>query len=55
MNDALATKSKHAPRRKGAVGQLFVLELSGGRIHSMSTDGSDSSVIVTDCHLPDGI
>jgi len=55
MNDALATESKRAPRRKGAVGRLFVLELSGGRIHSMSTDGSDRSVIVSDCHLPDGI
>ena len=55
MNDALATKSKRVPGRKGAVGRLFVLELSGGRIHSMSTDGSDRSVIVSDCHLPDGI
>ena len=26
-----------------------------GRIHSMSPDGSDRKVIVTDCHLPDGI
>jgi hypothetical protein len=55
MNDALATKSKRTPSRKGAIGRLFVLELSGGRIHSMSADGSDRSVIVTDCHLPDGI
>ena len=55
MNDALATKSKLAPRRKGAVGRLFVLELSGGRIHSMGPDGSDRSVIVSDCQLPDGI
>ena len=55
MNDAFTTKSHRAPGRKGAVGRLFVLELSGGRIHSMSTDGSDRSVIVADCHLPDGI
>jgi sugar lactone lactonase YvrE len=55
MNDALATKSKPAPRRKGAVGRLFVIELSGGRIHSMSTDGSDRTVLVSDCRLPDGI
>ena len=41
--------------RKEAVGRLFVLELSGGRIHSMSPDGSDRKVIVADCHLPDGI
>src|SRR5437764_12660744 len=57
MTDALTTnsKSKPTPGRKAAVGRLFVLELSGGRIHSMSPDGSDRKVIVTDCHLPDGI
>jgi hypothetical protein len=55
MSDALATKSKRAPNRKGGVGRLFVLELSGGRIHSMSPDGSDRSVIVANCRLPDGI
>src|SRR5580692_7050003 len=38
-----------------AVGRLFVLELSGDRIHSMNLDGSDRKTIVTDCHLPDGI
>ena len=57
MTDALTTNSKSRPRpgRKAAVGRLFVLELSGDRIHSMSPDGSDRKVIVTDCHLPDGI
>src|SRR6478752_3401566 len=40
---------------KATVGRLFVLELSGDRIHSMNPDGSDRKVIVTDCHLPDGI
>jgi DNA-binding beta-propeller fold protein YncE len=57
MTDALTTNSKSKPRsdRKGAIGRLFVLELSGGGIHSMSPDGSDRKVIVTDCHLPDGI
>jgi len=55
MNDALATKSKSAPRRKGAVGRLFVIELSGGGIHSMRPDGSDRKVLVSDCRLPDGI
>src|SRR3989442_11782969 len=57
MTDAMTTnsKSRTRPGRKAAVGRLFVLELSGGRIHSMSPDGSDRKVIVTDCHLPDGI
>src|SRR5258708_4511079 len=53
MPDSFATEP--APVRNGAVGRLFVLELSGDRIHSMSADGSDRKVIVTGCHLPDGI
>jgi DNA-binding beta-propeller fold protein YncE len=36
-------------------GRLFLLELSGGRIHAMNPDGSDRRIIVTDCRLPDGI
>src|SRR5580765_7457183 len=36
-------------------GRLFVLDLSGGRVLSMNTDGSDKRVIATDCRLPDGI
>jgi DNA-binding beta-propeller fold protein YncE len=34
---------------------LFLLELSGDRIHSMNPDGSDRKTIVKNCHLPDGI
>jgi hypothetical protein len=55
MNDAFLTKSEPISGSTGAIGRLFVLELSGNRIHSMSPDGSDRKVIVTDCHLPDGI
>jgi hypothetical protein len=57
MTDALTTnsRSRPTPDRKAAVGRLFVLELSGDRIHSMSPDGSDRKVIVTNCRLPDGI
>src|SRR6267154_6686486 len=40
---------------KAVVGRLFVLDLSGGRILSMSPDGSDRDVIVTGCRHPDGI
>jgi hypothetical protein len=49
-----ATKSKSS---SGATrsGQLFVLELSGDRIHSMNPDGSDRKTIVTDGRFPDGI
>jgi sugar lactone lactonase YvrE len=53
MNEALAMNS--TPIRNGRVARLFVLELSGDRIHTMNPDGSDQKVIVADCHLPDGI
>jgi hypothetical protein len=42
-------------RRSATVERLFVLEASGGRIHSMNPDGSGQKVIVDGCHLPDGI
>jgi len=54
MSEALTANSTASADRKG-VGQLYLLELSGGRIHSMRPDGSDRKVIVTDCSLPDGI
>jgi hypothetical protein len=47
--------SQRAQSGKSAVGRLFLLELSGDRIHSMNPDGSDRKTIVTGCHLPDGI
>jgi hypothetical protein len=49
---AARTKASSGATRSG---RLFVLELSGDRIHSMNVDGSDRKTIVTDCHLPDGI
>jgi sugar lactone lactonase YvrE len=55
MTEAAATRSKPIPSRKDPVGRLFLLELSGGRIHSMNPDGSDRKVLVTDCQMPDGI
>jgi hypothetical protein len=47
-----ATRTKAAETRAG---RLFLLELSGNRIHSMNPDGFDRKTIVTNCHLPDGI
>src|SRR5882757_6799690 len=55
MTDTLATNSKAKSSRKVPAGRLFVLELSQGRIQSMKPDGSDRKVLVTECHLPDGI
>jgi len=54
MTTLEATKSKNS---SGATrfGRLFVLELSGDRIHSMNPDGSDRKTIVTNCRYPDGI
>ena len=49
-----ATKSKNSSGVTRS-GRLFVLELSGDRIHSMNPDGSNRETIVTDYHLPDGI
>jgi hypothetical protein len=58
MSDSAAMNSKSkskSGRKKGAAGRLFVLDVSANRIQSMNPDGSDRKVIVTDCHLPDGI
>jgi hypothetical protein len=55
MTELQATKSERASGGKAAVGRLFVLELSGGRIHMMNTDGSDRKTIVSDCRNCDGI
>jgi len=55
MTGDLATKSTLKSELKGTLGRLFVLDLSGGRIHSMNPDGSDRKLLVTDCRLPDGI
>jgi hypothetical protein len=55
MTEAFSANGKTGSSRKSAVARLFVLELSGGRIHSMSPEGGDRKVIVTDCRHPDGI
>ena len=49
-----ATRTK-APSATTRCGRLFLLELSGDRIHSMNPDGTNRVTIVTGCHLPDGI
>ena len=55
MTESQATKSERASGGIAAVGRLFVLELSGGRIHTMNTDGSHRKTIVSDCRNCDGI
>ena len=51
----LQTTITKAPSATARRGRLFVLELSGDRIHSMNPDGTNRVTIVTGCHLPDGI
>jgi DNA-binding beta-propeller fold protein YncE len=51
----LQVVSSKPVNRKAAAGRLFVLELSGNRIHVMNPDGSDRKTIVSDCRLCDGI
>lgn len=55
MTEVRAASSESAAGSKSKCGRLFLLELSGGRIHSMNPDGSNRKVIVTDCQMPDGI
>jgi DNA-binding beta-propeller fold protein YncE len=51
----LQTSGNNVSQGESRSGRLFVLELSGGKIHSMNPDGSDRKTIVTDCRMPDGI
>ena len=44
----------HKPDPRTA-SRLFVLDLSGGRVLSMKTDGSDKKVIADGCRMPDGV
>jgi hypothetical protein len=55
MTDAVVPQARPESSRSAALGRLFVLEVSGGRIHSVNPDGSDHKVIVTGCEMPDGI
>ena len=55
MTRSQTLSSPRAAGGRGTGGRLFVLDLSGDRIFSANPDGSDKRVLVTDCHLPDGI
>ncbi len=49
------SESAPASGERAASGRLFVLELSGNRVFSVNSDGSDRKVIVHECRMPDGI
>lgn len=55
MTETQTLKSSRAAGNKTTVGRLILLDLSGGRVLSVNTDGSDKKVILTDCHMPDGV
>src|SRR5881275_1490700 len=55
INETQSAPRPRTSRGKDTVGRLFFLEASGGRVHSVNTDGSDRKVIVTGCRVPDGI
>jgi hypothetical protein len=46
------TKASSGAARSG---RLFLLDLSGGRVLSMDPNGSNRSIIATDCPHPDGV
>jgi len=55
MTGPQASTSSRASGGKAAVGRLFLLDLSGGRVLSLNPDGSDRKIIVTECRNPDGV
>src|SRR5260370_39350333 len=56
MTEVVMSKTTHVTSGgKASVGRLFVLDVSDGRILSLSPDGTDRKVIVTGCRHPDGI
>jgi hypothetical protein len=55
MTGLQTSKSASATAGTTAVGRLFVLDLSGGRILTVNSNGTDRKIIVTDCLHPDGI
>jgi hypothetical protein len=55
MTEPRVSRSTGASGVKAAVGRLFFLEASGGRVISVNPDGSDRKAIVTGCRIPDGV
>jgi hypothetical protein len=55
MTETESSKTRRASSGKAMVGRLFVLDLSGGHVLSVNPDGTDRTVIVTECRHPDGV
>src|SRR5436309_15425052 len=54
MSATETLKTANTTSGKAATGQLFYLEASGGRIHSVNADGWDRKVIVSGARVADG-
>ncbi len=55
MTTSHVAQTQSASRRTTAVGRLYLLDLSGGRVLSLNADGSDKTVLATNCNWPDGV
>src|ERR1700744_516599 len=55
MAKLTSSKTRSAPKGTAALDRLYLLEVSGGRVLSLNPDGSDKTIIATDCRIPDGV
>lgn len=55
MTESQGAKPRGAPMETPALGRLYLLDLSGGRVLSLNPDGTGKTIIATDCRLPDGV
>jgi len=55
MTVATVSQKERTVSRKTVTNRLYVLDLSGDLIFTVNPDGSEKTVIVTDCRYPDGI
>ena len=55
MTKSQSARTPRASQGTPALGRLYLLDLSGGRVLSLNPDGSDKTTIATDCRFPDGV
>lgn len=55
MSLVQTVESSHRLRHDAPVGQLYVLDASGGRIFTVSPDGAGKQIIANGCRIPDGV
>jgi DNA-binding beta-propeller fold protein YncE len=55
MTKLKSSEPARASGDRAALARLYVLDVSGNRVFSVNPDGSDRTVIVHECRMPDGI